>query len=309
MSEHRITVAGGSSVRLPTEGKYCDRDIIVTGEGGGTELPTLDTPAAETDVVKGKEYIDANGVKKTGAVEEADTQIVMGDVVDFSYDGELFVTVGMIEKDTLARAGCVAVGFIPPAWLGDATRDDVVAGKTFTSATGVRVPGAAKLGPPLPTLDDPAGENDIREGKEYIDANGVKRYGRLKMDGVWTPDWSTYVPIEVQYDSDDRFLVMKNTDGVGGGLETVEVAMCDYMDRGLTVYYTDRNGQIQQTTLPLYDITIEAVKNSIIVVEGYSDDIYPVDYGGGYSPVSAVWNVKVLTMTFSSNGYIRLATA
>lgn len=34
MSEHNIIVQGGTSVRLPTAGKYCDRDIIVTAEGG-----------------------------------------------------------------------------------------------------------------------------------------------------------------------------------------------------------------------------------------------------------------------------------
>lgn len=30
-----IEVEGGSSVRLPTAGKYCDRDIIITALGGG----------------------------------------------------------------------------------------------------------------------------------------------------------------------------------------------------------------------------------------------------------------------------------
>ena len=30
MSEHNITLEGGSAVRLKTAGKYCDRDIIVT---------------------------------------------------------------------------------------------------------------------------------------------------------------------------------------------------------------------------------------------------------------------------------------
>ena len=29
-----ITVEGGKSVRLPTKGKYCDRDIVITAEGG-----------------------------------------------------------------------------------------------------------------------------------------------------------------------------------------------------------------------------------------------------------------------------------
>lgn len=38
MSEHNITVEGGTSVRLPTAGKYCDRDILVTAEGGGDDV-------------------------------------------------------------------------------------------------------------------------------------------------------------------------------------------------------------------------------------------------------------------------------
>lgn len=44
MSEFNIEVAGGSSVRLPTAGKYCDRDIVVkaTGGGGGSSEPLLD---------------------------------------------------------------------------------------------------------------------------------------------------------------------------------------------------------------------------------------------------------------------------
>ena len=33
-----ITVEGGSSVRLPTAGKYCDRDIVVTAEGSAEDL-------------------------------------------------------------------------------------------------------------------------------------------------------------------------------------------------------------------------------------------------------------------------------
>ena len=33
MSEFKITVPGGSTVRLPTSGKYCDRDIVITATG------------------------------------------------------------------------------------------------------------------------------------------------------------------------------------------------------------------------------------------------------------------------------------
>jgi hypothetical protein len=33
-----ITVEGGKSVRLKTKGKCCDRDIVVTAEGGAEDL-------------------------------------------------------------------------------------------------------------------------------------------------------------------------------------------------------------------------------------------------------------------------------
>lgn len=33
-----IEVEGGTSVRLPTAGKYCDRDIVVTAQGGAEDL-------------------------------------------------------------------------------------------------------------------------------------------------------------------------------------------------------------------------------------------------------------------------------
>lgn len=45
MSEFNITVNAGSSVKLKTAGKYCDRDILVTAEGsagGDTLIPFLE---------------------------------------------------------------------------------------------------------------------------------------------------------------------------------------------------------------------------------------------------------------------------
>ena len=37
-----ITVNSGSSVRLPTKGKWCDRDIVVNAVGGGIFLMDTD---------------------------------------------------------------------------------------------------------------------------------------------------------------------------------------------------------------------------------------------------------------------------
>ena len=41
MSEFNITVQGGKSIRLPVAGKYCDRDIVVTAEGGSEDLDAI----------------------------------------------------------------------------------------------------------------------------------------------------------------------------------------------------------------------------------------------------------------------------
>ena len=54
-----ITVEGGKSVRLPTAGKYCDRDIVVTAEGGAEGLDAVLTEqealiAELQDTLRGK---------------------------------------------------------------------------------------------------------------------------------------------------------------------------------------------------------------------------------------------------------------
>ena len=78
MSAHNIVVAGGSTVRLPTAGKYCDRDIVVTAESGGVELPDLSSPGAAADLMAGKQLINEAGnvVDGTFTLEsEMDTQV------------------------------------------------------------------------------------------------------------------------------------------------------------------------------------------------------------------------------------------
>lgn len=65
-----IEVKGGTSVRLPVAGKYCDRDILVTATGGGgsSDLPT---GHKRVDYIwfTGKQIID------TGIVCTQDTKI------------------------------------------------------------------------------------------------------------------------------------------------------------------------------------------------------------------------------------------
>ena len=49
MSDINITIPGGSSKRLMTEGKYCDKNIVVTAEGGSQE--NLDSVLSEQEAL------------------------------------------------------------------------------------------------------------------------------------------------------------------------------------------------------------------------------------------------------------------
>lgn len=50
MSEHKITVESGATVRLLTAGKYCDRDIVVAAKSNVITVATVaDLPAAAED--------------------------------------------------------------------------------------------------------------------------------------------------------------------------------------------------------------------------------------------------------------------
>lgn len=57
---HNITIQGGTSVRLPTKGKYCDRDVVITASGGGgdelAKLLTNKLTALDSDVTSVRQF-------------------------------------------------------------------------------------------------------------------------------------------------------------------------------------------------------------------------------------------------------------
>lgn len=90
MSEINITVEGGTSKRLLTAGKYCDRDIVVTATGGGSAEPEYKTLYQRVEYIESAEegtypYVitdftadDSTGVEVIASFSVMQDRIPMG---------------------------------------------------------------------------------------------------------------------------------------------------------------------------------------------------------------------------------------
>ena len=143
----RVPKADWISILDTTREKSGYADAMVSGEvaakiadidGAGVELPELTNPASASDLVSGKELIDANGNKVTGTM------------VERSYN---YHTTPTIDGSSIKMSKTETFNYYVPAntlygfWteasnFGDVTAADVAKGKTFTSAAGLLVEGA-----------------------------------------------------------------------------------------------------------------------------------------------------------------------
>jgi hypothetical protein len=144
------------------------------------------------------------------------------------------------DKDTLIREGGEVVLSSEWTQYGDAQTGNVDFGVTFTSKYGLRLVGTRMITdvpPPLtdmlPDLDNPADVGDVLLGKEFIDADGVKRTGTL-------------VP-----------------SSGGGGLETFVADISVYTGGSVVMYYMGADG-LQVAESPMGQFTI--VKNSPVTI-------------------------------------------
>ena len=100
---HNITVEGGKSIRLKTAGKYCDRDIVVTSEGGAEDLEAVLAEHGELievlqDTLRGKA---AGG---GGSVDSGVLPMGYTPVPSIQFTGEQAVDTGIIcNQDTQIR--------------------------------------------------------------------------------------------------------------------------------------------------------------------------------------------------------------
>jgi hypothetical protein len=114
----------------------------VAGTYEGVELPSLTTPGTASDLANGKQLIDANGNVVTGTIPVKDiaAQTEFNAVLFDSESGNISV-IGKLGEKAIVSGTTSIITNVPASETGDASADDVVKGKTFTSANGVKVTG------------------------------------------------------------------------------------------------------------------------------------------------------------------------
>lgn len=60
---YNITIQGGTSKRLPTAGKYCEQDIIITAEGGGTDVDDAKSIVERTIITYSNKEVKTVGMR------------------------------------------------------------------------------------------------------------------------------------------------------------------------------------------------------------------------------------------------------
>ena len=163
---HNITVEGGTSVRLPTAGKYCDRDIVVTATGNAENLD--DVIAEQAELI---EQLSVILDEKSQGVEPTPTQ---EKTVDITENG----TVQVVPDDGFALSKVTAnvnvpipEGYIQPSGTLEVTENgthDV----TKYASVAVNVPSEAPNIQPL----------EITENGTYTAPSGVDGYSPITVN-------------------------------------------------------------------------------------------------------------------------------
>lgn len=153
--------------------------VGIREDDGGVTLPTLTNPASASDMASGKQLIDSNGNVVTGNIQTNEPAegtggfaAITDPAIFLSYPGSgptLNIS-AKVGRDILLRNGSRVVTRAPLTEFGDATAADVLEGKTFTSAEGLKVVGT--MAPSSFTVTDDGAGNVTITSSAITDNDG-----------------------------------------------------------------------------------------------------------------------------------------
>lgn len=152
-------VVAANSAAYPADGEQDGYRYVYMGTLAGSgvpdgELPALSNPGTAADLATGKQLIDGSGNIVTGSLFELTAGNTLygnnNPALSWRDDGKV-ETVGTYGVAGSGDGGIVRPGAkfairAPAEQYGDATAADVAAGKTFTSAAGLKVVGTGTVG-------------------------------------------------------------------------------------------------------------------------------------------------------------------
>lgn len=119
--------------------------LKVTGtKESGAALPTLTNPAGASDIASGKQAIDGAGIKVVGTLSTVTNGGTTHDGTPEEWENYIRSKY-TLSNDILIRSGNDISIRTAKTEYGDATAADVAAGKTFTSAAGLKVAGTGVM--------------------------------------------------------------------------------------------------------------------------------------------------------------------
>ena len=179
----RKNVFGNATAADVAEGKTftSTAGLKVTGThvcSGG--LDTSDATATVDNVEEGKTFYSNSGVKETGTLQVYSNTGKVISSNNISFNGEYLEVVYTFPNKRIYKKDGYVTSRITGSDLGNAAAEDVAEGKTFTSASGLKVTGTHVCSGGIDTSDATATAGDIAEGATaYV--NGEKITGNVKV--------------------------------------------------------------------------------------------------------------------------------